>query len=196
MKIQILIFSLSFVTFLPQLDAQNDSYVANDNLTSNLSYSSLLAFGELSPKVVGGGLKFCSSVELSKSTRFSIGPSVFIERSYLAKHLEEKNVKEAHITLLSPGVNAKYQLNKNSYIQFDLTLIAGLETRVRYTPRASGRMEEDPRALSGLQFEQSFLSKTLWKKKGLLGIAFFERIIDSDINHLDAGAKLYVGLGW
>lgn len=196
MRIHVLIFSLSFVTFLPQLVAQNDSYVPDVKLTNDISYSSILVFGESSSKIAGGGVKFCNSKEFSKDTRFSIGPSVFMERSTFQKYLEAKNVKETHITILSPGINVKYKFNSCCFLQVDLTLIAGIETRVRIVPRASGRMEDDPRALSGLQLEETFFCRTFWKKKGLAGIGIYERIIDSDIYHSDFGAKAYLGLGW
>lgn len=196
MRIQVLIFSLSFVTFLPSLVAQNDSYVSNEKLISNLPHSSVLAFGELSTKIAGGGIKFCTSNTLDIAPQFTIGPSVFVEQLNYSKYLEEKNVKGAHITLLSPGINAKYHLSNSCYVQVDLTLIAGIETRLRITPRPSGRMEDDPCALSGLQVEQSFFARTNGKKGMLVGVSIFERIIDSDIYHTDFGVKLYAGLGW
>ena len=198
MRIRVLIFSLSFVSFLPQLDAQNDAYVSNEKPISrlSLSHSSVLVFGELSTKIVGGGLKFCSSNPLDKTPQYSIGPSVFVEWFTLQKYYEEKNIRNARFTLLSPGVNAKYHLNNNCYVQVDLTLIAGIETRVRIAPGPSGRTEEDPIALSGLQFEQSFFGRTTGKKGVPFSISIFERIIGSDIYHSDFGAKVYVGFGW
>ncbi len=195
MRIQVLIFSLSFVLFLPQLDAQNDAYVSNDKPTTNLSHSSVMVFGELSTKIAGGAVKFCSSNPIDRSPQFSVGPSVFVERLIFQKYLEEKNMKAARITLLSPGVNAKYHLNNSCYVQVDLTLIAGIETRIRIIPRPSGRMDDDPRALSGLQLEQSFFCKTQGKKGVLVGVGIFERIMDSDVYHSDFGAKVYIGFG-
>ena len=196
MRIQVLVFSFLVVIFLPQAKAQNIPFAPNDTVNYNLSFSSIQVFGDLSAKAAGGGLKFCGSTVLNINPRYSIGPSVFLERLIFPKYLEEKNVKEAHITFLSPGVNAKYGLNRFCYLQVDVTLLIGMETRVRIVPKPDGRTDEDPLPLSGLQLEQTIYYKTPGKKGVQLGIGLFERVTDSNIYHFDYGAKVYLGFGW
>jgi len=195
MRISLLTFHV-FLIFLHAASAQSNLPVSDNGHDNNLLYSSVLAFGGLSTTTTGGGIKFCSSNALAKNPRFSIGPSVFAERLILQKYSEEKNVKEVHTTLLSPGLNTKYQMNRSCYLQLDLTLLIGMETRLRNTPRPSGRMEDDPRALSGLQLEQTFFYRALRGKQLQWGIGIFERVTDSNIYQADFGAKIYLGLGW
>ena len=195
MRISLLTLNLLLI-FLHAASAQSNLPVSDNGHDNNLLYSSVLAFGGLSTTTTGGGIKFCSSNALAKKTRFSIGPSVFAERLIVQKYSEEKNVKEVHTTLLSPGLNTKYQLNNSCYLQVDLTLLIGMETRHRNTPRPSGRMEDDPRALSGLQLEQTFFYRALREKRLQWGIGFFERITDSNIYQADFGGKIYLGFGW
>ncbi|HET6227282.1 MAG TPA: hypothetical protein VFF27_13445 [Bacteroidia bacterium] len=191
------IFTLSFLCSSLLLSAKAITDSSNpDQNPKTLSYSSVLLFPELSGKATGIGAKFCTSNLLNVNPKFSIGPSVFLERLVFPKYLEEKNIKNTRTTLLSPGLNGKYHLNPNCDLQLDLTLLIGFETRERIVPSASGRTVEDPKPLSGLQLEQTFFYRVSQKKGVQLGIGVFERITDSNIYHSDFGIKTYVGFGW
>jgi hypothetical protein len=152
----------------------------------------------------GVGVKYSGAWKLKKHPRLSIGPSLFLEWIQFPKVILSKNVKEANLSLTTPGLNVQIRCSKILSAQVGLSALIGSEkiTRiysVNTNPNPWGqpvyvlKEKTEITTVTGIQFEQNLFYLPEEKTGITFGIGIFERSLNSSFYDSDFGGKIFIG---